>query len=34
MGYLTRQLSGATEPATDAGWQDAPDRKEIGRAHV
>ena len=27
MGYLTRQLSGATEPATDAGWQDAPDRK-------
>ncbi|CAM4029383.1 4Fe-4S dicluster domain-containing protein [Janibacter anophelis] len=27
MGYLTRQLSGPTEPATDAGWSEAPSRK-------
>ena len=27
MAYLARQLSGRTDPATDAGWQDAPDRK-------
>ncbi|MFX4286638.1 4Fe-4S dicluster domain-containing protein [Janibacter sp. G349] len=27
MGYLSRQLSGVTEPARDAGWQEAPERK-------
>ena len=27
MGYLARQLSGATDPARDAGWQEAPERK-------
>ena len=27
MGYLIRQLSGPTEPATDAGWSEAPSRK-------
>lgn len=27
MGYLTRQLAGRTDPARDAGWQDAPSRK-------
>lgn len=27
MGYLARQLAGPTDPATDAGWQDAPERK-------
>lgn len=27
MGYLTRQLSGHTDPAKDAGWQEAPSRK-------
>ena len=27
MGYLARQLAGATDPARDAGWQEAPERK-------
>ncbi|MEO6020059.1 MAG: 4Fe-4S dicluster domain-containing protein [Knoellia sp.] len=27
MGYLQRQLGGHTDPASDAGWQDAPSRK-------
>ena len=27
MGYLARQLAGRTDPATDAGWQEAPSRK-------
>jgi formate dehydrogenase iron-sulfur subunit len=27
MGYLARQLAGRTDPAPDAGWQDAPGRK-------
>ena len=27
MGYLERQLAGRTDPAQDAGWQDAPSRK-------
>ncbi|WP_068328203.1 4Fe-4S dicluster domain-containing protein [Janibacter terrae] len=27
MGYLSRQLSGETNPAVDAGWADAPERK-------
>jgi formate dehydrogenase iron-sulfur subunit len=27
MGYLSRQLAGPTDPAQDAGWQDAPSRK-------
>ncbi|WP_277453408.1 4Fe-4S dicluster domain-containing protein [Janibacter sp. DB-40] len=27
MGYLERQLAGRTNPAEDAGWQDAPSRK-------
>ncbi len=27
MGYLARQLSGHTEPATDSGWPDPPPRK-------
>ncbi len=27
MGYLQRQLAGHTDPATDAGWQEAPSRK-------
>ena len=27
MGYLQRQLGGRTDPAQDAGWQDAPHRK-------
>lgn len=27
MGYLTRQLAGRTDPAADAGWQEAPSRK-------
>ena len=27
MGYLERQLSGPTDVAADAGWQDAPERK-------
>ena len=26
-GYLSRQLAGRTDPATDAGWEDAPSRK-------
>jgi formate dehydrogenase iron-sulfur subunit len=27
MGYLARQLAGPTDPAPDAGWQEAPERK-------
>ncbi|GGK72496.1 4Fe-4S dicluster domain-containing protein [Ornithinimicrobium pekingense] len=27
MGYLARQLAGRTDPAPDAGWQEAPERK-------
>lgn len=27
MGYLQRQLAGPTDPASDAGWQEAPSRK-------
>ncbi|WP_435201025.1 4Fe-4S dicluster domain-containing protein [Janibacter sp. GS2] len=27
MGYLSRQLAGHTDPATDAGWSEAPERK-------
>jgi formate dehydrogenase iron-sulfur subunit len=27
MGYLARQLAGRTDPATDAGWPEAPSRK-------
>ena len=27
MGYLARQLAGPTDPAPDAGWQHAPERK-------
>ena len=27
MGYLARQLAGRSDPAPDAGWQEAPERK-------
>ncbi|GAA1186132.1 4Fe-4S dicluster domain-containing protein [Ornithinimicrobium humiphilum] len=27
MGYLARQLAGRTDPAPDAGWEEAPERK-------